>query len=285
MIDHHWDAIACDYVLTEMGGWPHGGGTRVGVTVGEKGLAQRRLTVRGTPGHGSMPYRTDNAILKAAEVVRRLGQYQPRARLDEMWAARVMAAGLPTDVQQGLLDPARLEDTLAALPPAAARMLHACSHTTISCNVVHGGVKTNVIPDRVEIELDIRTLPGDGPDEVMAYLREALGELADEVEVEPIRNDLASISPLGTPMYEVLERRTQMAYPGASLLPELLVGATDNRHFRRKGVVAYGTGLLSSSVRFEQFAARFHGNDERIDLESLGLATDYWVGVATDMVG
>jgi acetylornithine deacetylase/succinyl-diaminopimelate desuccinylase-like protein len=284
MIDHHWEAVACDYVLTEMGGWPHGSGDRVGITVGEKGIAQRLLTVRGTPGHGSMPYRTDNAVLKAAEVVRRLGQYQPKARLDEMWAARVMA-GLPEQIRQGLLDPTRLEDTLAALSPIAARLLHACSHTTISCNMIHGGVKNNVIPDKVEITLDIRTLPGDGPDEVMNYLREALGELADDVEVAPIRNDLATISPLGTPMYEVLERQTQRAYPAATLLPELLVGATDNRHFRAKGVVAYGTGLLSPSVRFEQFASRFHGNDERIDLASLGLVTDYWLGVARDMMG
>src|SRR3954454_20274342 len=28
--EHHWDAIACDYVLTEMGGWPHAGGRKVG---------------------------------------------------------------------------------------------------------------------------------------------------------------------------------------------------------------------------------------------------------------
>ena len=118
-----------------MGGWPHAGGRKVGISIGEKGLAWRRLRVSGTPGHGSMPYRADNALIKAAEVVKRLAAYRPQARLDELWAARLEVSGLPEPVRQGLLDPDRLLDTLAALPPATAKLLHACTHTTISPNV------------------------------------------------------------------------------------------------------------------------------------------------------
>ena len=39
-------------------------------------------------------------------------------------------------------------------------------------------MKVNVIPDTVVVEVDIRTLPGEGPDEVDAHLRAALGDLA-----------------------------------------------------------------------------------------------------------
>ncbi|MBI4933812.1 MAG: M20/M25/M40 family metallo-hydrolase [Actinobacteria bacterium] len=283
MADHHWDAIACDYVLTEMGGWSHSDGRKVGISVGEKGIAWRRLTVKGTPGHGSMPYGADNAVLKAADVVKRLGDYRPAAKLDEMWAARVMATDLAPDVKAGLLDPARLEATLAMLPVPTARLLHACTHTTISPNVVHGGIKTNVIPDEVSIDVDIRTLPGDDSDRVAAYLREALGDLADDVEMSALFNDNSSISPMNNELWGILQRRTQVVYPEADLLPELIVGATDSRFFREKGTVAYGTGLFAPGVSFEQFASRFHGHDERIDIESLGLSTDYWIGICHDL--
>jgi acetylornithine deacetylase/succinyl-diaminopimelate desuccinylase-like protein len=285
MADHHWDAIACDTVLTEMGGWPHSGGSKVGISIGEKGIAWRRLHIGGTPGHGSMPYRADNALVKAAEVVRRLAAYQPKARLDELWAARVAASKLPDDVKAGLVDPARLADTLAQLPTGTAKLFHACTHTTISPNVVHGGVKTNVIPDSVSLDVDIRTLPGVTGEEVNAYLREALGDLADDVTIEAIFNDEASASPTRTPIWDILTRRTQVAYPGAELLPELIVGATDSRFFREKGTVAYGTGLFAPGVSFETFASRFHGHDERIDVESLGLCADYWVGICQDYLG
>ena len=62
-----------DYVLTESGGLVSDGpaGAEVVVTVGEKGGAWRRLRVHGTPGHGSTPFGADNALVKAAEVVRR----------------------------------------------------------------------------------------------------------------------------------------------------------------------------------------------------------------------
>jgi acetylornithine deacetylase/succinyl-diaminopimelate desuccinylase-like protein len=285
MSDHHWDAIACDFVLTEMGGWPHGGGRKIGITVGEKGMAWRRLRVSGTPGHGSMPYGTDNAVVNAADVVRRLRDFSPRAHLDELWAARVLASDLDDDIKRGLLDPASLDDTLAMLPPATAKLLHACTHTTISPNVVHGGVKTNVIPDTVEIDLDIRMVPGDGPDDVARYLHEALGDLADRVQVTNLIDNEASVSSTNNELWGILQRRTQVAYPGAELLPELIVAGTDSRFFRERGAVAYGTGLFSPGVTFEQFASRFHGHDERIDVESLGLTTDYWIGVAEDLLG
>ena len=76
----------------------------------------------------------------------------------------------------------------------AASHLHACTHTTFSPNVTRGPGKTNVIPDCIDIEVDIRTLPGEGADEVQAHLNEALGDLADKVEVEILMNDPASIS-------------------------------------------------------------------------------------------
>ena len=285
MVDNHWDAIACDYALTEMGGWPHDGGRKVGICVGEKGIAWRRLKIGGTPGHGSMPYGADNALIKAAEVVNRLARYQPKARLDEMWAARVEALGLAPELTAALLDPGRLADTLASLPPAQAKLFHACTHTTISPNVMHGGIKTNVIPDVVELDVDIRTLPGVTGEDVNGYLREALGDLFDHVQVESIFNDEASTSSTRNPLWNILTKRTQMVYPGAELLPELIVGATDSRFFRGKGTVAYGTGLFAPDVTFEQFAARFHGHDERIDVESLGLCTDYWIGICEDLLG
>jgi len=290
MLDHHAEVFAgrsgrCDYVLTEMGGWPHGGGRRVGISVGEKGIAWRRLRVGGTPGHGSMPFGADNAVVTAAEVVRRIAAHRPAAHLDDLWRERVASLSVDASVRDALLDPARLIDTLAAMSPSRAKLLHACTHTTFSPNVVHGGVKTNVIPDEVLIDVDIRTVPGVRGDDVDEELRGILGDLADRVEVSRIFDDEATVSPTDTPMYEALERRTARVYPGATLLPELIVGATDSRFFRHRGTVAYGTGLFAPGVSFEQFASRFHGHDERIDTASLGLCVDLWEGIAEDLLG
>jgi di/tripeptidase len=43
--------------------------------------------------------------------------------------------------------------------------------------------------------------------------------------------------------------------------------------------------LFSADFDSSAFGSRFHGHDERIDVESLGLATDYWIGIATEVLG
>ena len=287
MLDHHWDAVGAQYVLTELGGWSAEGADgvrRVTVNVGEKGIAWRRLRVRGTPTHGSMPFGADNALLKAAEVVRRIGAYRPAASIGPLWRDQVQAMALPDEVKTALVDPARLWSTLEAMPTAVARGCHAMTHTTFSPNVVHGGQKTNTIPDVVDIDVDIRTVPGTTAADVDGHLRAALGEWYDHVEVSVLQQADPTLSPVATPLWDVLTRHTQVAYPGAQLEPGLMVGGTDGRFYRERGAVAYGAGLFSPSMTLASFGSRFHGNDERVDVASLGLAAELWVGVARELL-
>src|SRR3546814_7156724 len=112
-------------------------------------------------------------------------------------------------------------DTLFPYTSLFRSHLHACSHTTFSCNVIEGGVKTNVIPDEVRLDVDIRTLPGEGPAEVEAHLRAALGALADRVEVETILDSRPTMSRLDTPLWESLQRAVGRRFPEATLAPNL----------------------------------------------------------------
>lgn len=292
MMEHHREAIDADYVLTELGGWStvdHHGTRHVTVNIGEKGLAWRRLRVRGTPGHGSAPFGSANALVTAAEIVERLAALRPSAQITDVWRAQAAALALPDELREALVDPARIDDALATLPVSVARGCHAQTHTTISPNVAatnpESRPKTNVIPDVVDLDVDIRTMPGTTRADVEALLADALGELASVVEVSELQHSDATISPVGNVLWDVLARHTQAAYPGAELMPGLVTGGTDARFYRQHGKVAYGAGLFSPGMDLATFSGRFHGHDERIDVPSLGLATDFWVGVARELLG
>ncbi len=287
--DHHPDSIRCDYVLTESGGLHGGVGSdrTVGLTVGEKGVAWRRLRISGVPGHGSMPFRKDNALVTAAGVVQRISEYSPPARFHELWRERVDTLPIPDEVRATMLDPKKLDELLAVMPDAGtASYLHSCVHTTFSANVLDGGpeMKANVIPDTVELQIDIRTLPGETPEDVQAHLDAALGDLADKVRVEVIMNDMASMSRLDTPLWDSVQKAVERPFPGTRLSPTLSVGFTDARVFRDLGAVAYGAGLMSPDLSSGDFSKRFHGHDERIDVESLRLTTDFWIDVVEDLM-
>ncbi len=279
VVKRHWDALRADYLLTENGGTvsSHGGELNVTVHVGEKGVAWRRLRVKGTPGHGSMPYGADNALVKAAHVIGRLADYRPAPYVDELWTAFVGSLDVDPDVKAALVDPSRVEESIARLPGPLAKVAWSNTHTTFSPNMCRGGVKTNVIPDVVDVEVDIRTIPGDNEDEVRRHIDKALGDLSDEVTIEKLFSKQASVSPTGTPLWDVLGRVVGAHYPGARLLPRLIVGFTDAPYFRAHGAVAYGFGLFSRALTAEAMASRFHGNDERVDVESLALTTQAWL--------
>jgi acetylornithine deacetylase/succinyl-diaminopimelate desuccinylase-like protein len=288
MFEHHPDAIDADYVVTELGGWSsvdEHGHRSVTVNVGEKGLAWRRLRVHGTPGHGSMPYGSDNALVKAARIVQRLAEFRPTAKIGDMWRAQVEVMNLPADLKASLVDPARVYDAISALPVPVARSCHALTHTTFSANVAHGGQKTNTIPDVVDIDVDIRTVPGTTRADVDAMLTEVLGEFAIHVDVSVLQHHDPTVSPTDNALWSTIANRTQVAHPGASIVPGMVVGGTDARFYRDRGRVAYGAGMFSAGMDMATFGNRFHGNDERIDVESLALATEFWVGLATDLVG
>jgi acetylornithine deacetylase/succinyl-diaminopimelate desuccinylase-like protein len=275
----HWDSLRADYLLTENGGLvsSHGGELNVTVHVGEKGVAWRRLRVTGTPGHGSMPYGADNALVKAAHVVSRLADYRPAPYVDDLWKTFVSSLGVDPDLKEALRDPSRVDDAIARLPAGVAKFAWSTTHTTFSPNMCRAGVKTNVIPDVVDIEVDIRTIPGDNEDEVRRHIDKALGDLSEEVQVEKLFSKQASASPTGTPLWDVLGRVVDGHYPGAKLMPRMIVGFTDAPYFRERGAVAYGFGLFSRTLTAEAMSGRFHGNDERVDVESLALTTQAWL--------
>jgi acetylornithine deacetylase/succinyl-diaminopimelate desuccinylase-like protein len=284
LVDHESDLSRCDYLITESGGLSLNSprGQRITVTVGEKGSSWRRLIIKGTPAHGSMPYGSDNALVVAAEVVRRLADYRPAAVINEVWKQYASALDVSDDVVAMLHDTSLVDEGLRNISDhGVAKFAHACTHTTFSPNVIHGGQKTNVIPDEVAIEVDIRTLPGHTKETVDAMLVEALGpELSARVTTEMINEGDATISPIDTPLYTALQAVSRQFYPQASLVPRITAGGTDAAFFRRVGTVAYGFGLFSTAISAGEFASRFHGNNERIDVESLRLTTEAWLALA-----
>ncbi|MGH9079436.1 MAG: M20/M25/M40 family metallo-hydrolase [Acidimicrobiales bacterium] len=288
LCDHAPDAVGADYVITESGGFPMDavdGMTRLPVIVGEKGVFWCLLTVKGTPGHGSQPLRTDNALVKAAELVRRIDAYRPGAQLHEACVRFVEGMGFPEDLAGPLLDPARIDDLCDELPLLGlARQAHACTHTTLAPTVMQAGAKVNVIPDRVELEVDIRSLPGWDAADVRAMVDEVVGDLADDVEIEFRSEHEATTSPIDTPLWDSLQRVSRVFYPGSQTVPFLTVGATDARFHRALGSVAYGFGLHSRAIGFEEYGAMFHGIDERVDAESLHLSTEMWMALAHDFL-
>ena len=163
-----------------------------------------------------MPFGADNALITAAEVVRRPRRLPPRPHLDDLWQGQVDAMELPGRPRPRC-STRHASTTRSPACPWPRRVAHACTHTTISPNVTHGGQKTNMIPDVVDIDVDIRTVPGDTDEVVDEYLAEALGDLAARVESHPDAGVDADL-PIDNPLWDgcAAARRSPTPAPSSS---------------------------------------------------------------------
>ena len=180
------------------------------IQVAEKGYAAYRIAVRGTWGHGSMP-RDDNAVVLAAEVIRRLAVSGP-TRITPVMARFLeqAAAALPGEaatILRGLASgaPDRAEALAVACDPGYARVLRALVRDTMSPTVVQAGVKYNVIPGHAEVVVDCRVLPGTGEPEIRAMIVDRLGPALSAVcEIELIVFGSPVESPAEGPLFDLL---------------------------------------------------------------------------------
>ena len=81
-----------------------------------------------------------------------------------------------------------------------------------------------------------------------------------------------------------MQRAVNNPFPTATLSPQFIVGFTDARVYRDLGAIAYGAGLFSPSLDANEYGSRFHGHNERIDVESLSLTTQFFHDVVTDVL-
>lgn len=268
--EHRPDAFPWDAQLSEMGG-AHIRGARgadsVVVIVGEKGAAQRRLHVRGDAGHGSIPLGRVSAVEMLARVSRALSQAQWPQASDEIWAGFVRAFEFDSELEESLISGTYRGDYSDFGDLAA--YAHAVSHMTVAQTVARAGGPINVLPSSGELELDIRTLPGQSDDDVDRAITEALGELAGHVTIERLLSERATASSVGTKLYRAIEETLTQTNPGAKVVPILFPGGSDLRVGRHKGGVGYGFGSCSSGATLGQVYSQLHAHDEHIAVEDV----------------
>ncbi len=159
LVDNHPEKVRSPFAVNEGGGTtvPAAGTTAYLLGVGEKGRLQLAITVAGESAHASVPWQGENALSKAAEVVRRITAYEPeRDTSIELFShlsdLAIEHAPSPASVDAMISD---LQDD----NPRFASVLRALSRMTVTPTMVSGGIKSNSVPERVVITCDIRALP------------------------------------------------------------------------------------------------------------------------------
>jgi acetylornithine deacetylase/succinyl-diaminopimelate desuccinylase-like protein len=269
LVEAHPEAIRAEYCINE------GGGDRLILdgrvfyvcSTAEKMSAPFRLTVRGRSGHASRPGIADNALVKAAPLIERLGSFRDEPEVGPELAAFLLAVCGEVPGPEDAITAAR------RVHPLAGDIVEPLLGTTLAPTMAEASRKRNVIPNRCELTVDCRILPGHTQAEVEAKVASLLE--GAEYELEWIEAQGGTRSPVDTPLWDVIEAFVADTEPDAQAVPLLVAGFTDSHWVREAfGTVAYG--FFPIRAMDSELAARLiHSADERIDLDDLELGVRF----------
>lgn len=251
---------------------------------GEKGRLEVQLTIAGTSGHASAPWRAQNALERATTVLQRLYAYTPTIQTDHpLFDAIATRFDLPP------ITPATLPDAITRLEGIASGrsaigLLRGASRLTLVPTMIAAGIKSNSIPGSCTIICDVRALPGQDAGYVRQVV-EALVAGLSWVTVEVTETAVSNNSPWDHPLRDAatIGIRQATGRLDAHLIPALCAGFTDSRFARANGTPVYD--CAPGDWRDTSTDTGVHGTNERISIDSLVAMTKFFLATAVNYLG
>lgn len=271
MIQQAYPKIDAEFALNEGGSIleTHDDARIFAIQTTEKIPTRIVLTAHGTAGHGSLP-RPDNPVVRLSRAITRLVEADEPVHLNA--TTRRYLRQISRLPEYNWLQPLVPKLDNPALASATANQIRAKDpeidamlRTSVSPTILKAGTKVNVIPNIAEAQLDVRRLPTESREDVLARFRQIVNDPSVDVALAPGQQmPSAEPSPTTTVLFRAMEHLIK-EHPEDMAVPYMSRGATDGSYLRAHGMPVYGVPLF---VR-EGGESRAHGNDERISPKNL----------------
>ena len=283
LADNHPEKLAAPFAVNEGGGTPieAAGALTYVLGVGEKGRLQVEIDVKGTSSHASVPWQGTNALYRLSRALSSIEGFE--ADRDTSGA---IFDHLSTFAIEHAPSAENVDDIIAEIEPDNPRfasMLRALSRMTLTPTMVHGGIKSNSVPESIRLTCDVRTLPHQDDNYVRQQLDEVLAEVPG-VSYEIDYMARPNSSPFDSPLSDSIRRVTAQALQRDNIqwVPAISNGFTDSRFTRPLGTVTYG--FSGSHPDDDPMLNYTHGTNESVGIKSLVSGTKIMLGLACDML-
>ena len=245
-----------------------GGYENPSIDLGCKGGAGTKLIARGRTAHGSTPFLGDNAITKLIKVipqVYKIGDYR---------------LNVPPELRKPLRDSTKFYMSQATTPEQVKAVKRLFYYPTVTCNIINGGVKTNVVPDYAEADFDIRLTPGVSESEVREEIDRLVkaanvpGVEVDETRIyKPINSKADKAGFYESPNTNFMKQLSSTIRKATGKKPgvKILTGGTDGVSTSKiAGIPSLGYGTI--------ITGQAHQPSEYVTIEALVLGVKVYAG-------
>ena len=244
------------------------------IGIAEKGLLDLKYTVQSNGGHASAPKPHTPVGILARACTRVEGNPFP-SHLTKPVAEMFDTLGRHSSFVYRMIF-ANLwcfSPVLDMLAKKSGGEMNALMRTTVAFTQMSGSTASNVIPPSASMVSNIRLNPEDTIESAKAYIAKTIGD--ENVTLEVINGQNPSrISRTDCEGWQKVCRAVADTWQGSIVSPYLMVQCSDSRHW---GVISDRVYRFSAMDLTAEERATIHGNNERIRLESIGRAVEFYI--------
>ena len=153
--------------------------------------------------------------------------------------------------------------------------LNALMRTTVAFTRMHGSKAANVIPPKASMVSNIRLISGDTVESATARVKGIIND--DDVQLNKLVGwDPSPISRTDCEGWQIVSSACSETWQGCIVTPYLMMQCSDSRHY---GTISDKVYRFSAMDMTAEERSLIHGNDERIRLESIGRAVEFFTRV------
>jgi acetylornithine deacetylase/succinyl-diaminopimelate desuccinylase-like protein len=284
LISKYWQKFAAGFALNEGGEVfvKNGKVQYVAVQASEKVAVNVAVIARGPSGHASRPTK-DNAVVHLTAAVAKIGTYSAPAHFTTIVRRYFEQLAALEDDEIGKwmrsLDTTDRGEHAQRVISEANPLWNSMMRDSIAPTMLTAGVRNNVIPAEARANLNIRLLPGNTIDVLIADLTKLVNDPQIRFEIQPDAGLAAPPSSLESDLYALISKVAAREFGGVPVLPFQSTGATDSAQLRLRNVQAYG---LEPFPMTDADFSRMHGDDERLPAASFSKGVDLLAKVVAE---
>ena len=243
------------------------------IGVSQKGYMTLELSALGEPGHSMMPPKA-TAISIISKAIDKLTQSPMPAEMTSpikaMFRELSYEMAFPNNLvlfHTWLTEP--LVNGQLQKQPATDALIR----SSMSVNVINGGIAENVLPRKVLALINYRIAPHNSSDDILKHVRGTLDGMGVSIKVVSAIEEPAAITDYNHDAYLLVKKTISDIFPDALVAPSITLSTTDSRHF---------SGLSENIIRFcpiflkKEDLKRFHGINERISKDNYVQMIDFY---------
>ena len=239
----------------------------------EKGMVNIKLTYEGNGGHSSTP-KKNGPIIKMSKALAKLEKnpMKPQYTKTIKELLNIMGRNCSFGLKLVFANMWLFKGLVKKLFTMLSADTRALLTSTFAFTIINGGNQTNIIPNHVEANINVRIAPFDTVEDVLNHVKKVIDDDSITITYSDV-NKMYGECDFNQEGYEIIKQTTIETYPNTVVAPFIMLGGTDARHYNEISdcVIRFSPIKVTNEDR-----KGIHGLNEKIKVETLEKCLEFY---------